>query len=211
MNVGLMFMSSRVGGVDDHFISDGRTPVPAAVSLLLLDAGVVTGLVTGITEVGQHVRPQAFIFGGHEAGQIVTWFNPAVTAQLIAMIDAFLLSQRQAFPPLIEVTQSSVDLTVMNTTCDQVLVFVDVKLDSTHTLGVMRVDVLHVLDFIKPLIHLHLFDGVAQGTKGAVTQKFLPHNFCPDDDVRVAVRVLWMRHHARTRVCAPVHLHTEEE
>lgn len=68
-------MSSRVSGVDGHFIPGGRTPVPAAVSLLLLDAGVVTGLVTGVTEVGQHVRPQAFILGGDEAGQIVTWFN----------------------------------------------------------------------------------------------------------------------------------------
>lgn len=73
--MGLMFMSSRVGGVDGHFVSGGRSPVPAAVSLLLLDAGVVTGLVTGVTEVGQHVRPQAFVLRGHKAGQIVTWFN----------------------------------------------------------------------------------------------------------------------------------------
>lgn len=191
-----MYVSSWICGVDGDFISRGRSSVPAAVTLLLLDTGVITGLVTRVTEVGQHVRPQAFVLGGHKAGQIVTGLNPAVTAQLIAMIDAFLLSQRQKFPSFIKVTQSSVDLTIVNTTCDQVLIFVDIKLHSTHALRVMRVDVLHMLDFFKALIHLHLFDGVAQGTEGAIVQKFLSHDLCSNNDLGVAVRVLWMRHRA---------------
>lgn len=48
---------SGVGGVDGGFVACGHAPVPAAVALLLLDAGVVPGLVAGIAEVGQHVRP----------------------------------------------------------------------------------------------------------------------------------------------------------
>lgn len=48
---------SGVGGVDGGFVAGGHAPVPAAVALLLLDAGVVPGLVAGIAEVGQHVRP----------------------------------------------------------------------------------------------------------------------------------------------------------
>lgn len=48
---------SGVGGVDSGFVACGHAPVPAAVALLLLDAGVVPGLVAGIAEVGQHVRP----------------------------------------------------------------------------------------------------------------------------------------------------------
>ena len=48
---------SGVGGVDGGFVACCHAPVPAAVALLLLDAGVVPGLVAGIAEVGQHVRP----------------------------------------------------------------------------------------------------------------------------------------------------------
>lgn len=50
-------MGSGVGGVDGGFIAGGHASVPAAVALLLLDAGVVPGLVAGVAEVGQHVRP----------------------------------------------------------------------------------------------------------------------------------------------------------
>lgn len=57
-------------------------------------------------------------------------------------------------PPVEESFIFSVLYIFGDLTCDQVLVFVDVKLDSTHTLRVMCVDVLHVLDFIKALIHL---------------------------------------------------------
>lgn len=48
---------SGVGGVDGGFVACGHAPVPAAVALLLLDAGVVPGLVAGIAEVGEHVCP----------------------------------------------------------------------------------------------------------------------------------------------------------
>lgn len=63
---------SGVGGVDGVLLVAGRhAPVPAAVALLLLDAGVVPGLVAGVAEVGQHVRPEALVLGGDEAGQVV--------------------------------------------------------------------------------------------------------------------------------------------
>lgn len=52
---------SGVGGVYGGFVTGRHAPVPAAVALLLLDAGVVPGLVAGIAEVGQHVRPQALV------------------------------------------------------------------------------------------------------------------------------------------------------
>lgn len=50
-------LCSWVGGVNGGFIAGCQASVPAAVALLLLDAGVVSGLVAGIAKVGQHVRP----------------------------------------------------------------------------------------------------------------------------------------------------------
>lgn len=40
--------------------------------------------------------------------------HPAVAAQLVSMIDALLLSQREAFPLLVEVAQTGVDLPVVH-------------------------------------------------------------------------------------------------
>lgn len=54
-------LRSGVGGVDGGFVTAGHPPVPAAVALFLLDTGVVPGLVAGVAEVGQHVRPQALV------------------------------------------------------------------------------------------------------------------------------------------------------
>lgn len=48
---------SGVGGVDGGFVACSHASVPAAVALLLLDAGVVPGLIARVSEVGQHVRP----------------------------------------------------------------------------------------------------------------------------------------------------------
>lgn len=48
---------SGVGGVDGGFVARSHASVPAAVALLLLDAGVVAGLIARISKVGQHVRP----------------------------------------------------------------------------------------------------------------------------------------------------------
>lgn len=48
---------SGIGGVDGGFVARGHASVPAAVALLLLDAGVVPGLIARIPQVGQHVRP----------------------------------------------------------------------------------------------------------------------------------------------------------
>ncbi len=52
-------------------VASAHASVPAAVALLLLDAGVVTRLIAGVAEVRQHVRPQALILGRDEAGQVV--------------------------------------------------------------------------------------------------------------------------------------------
>lgn len=56
-NSGRVLWGSGVSGVDGGFVACGHAPVPAAVALLLLDAGVVPGLVARVAEVGQHVRP----------------------------------------------------------------------------------------------------------------------------------------------------------
>lgn len=63
------------GGVDHGFVTGCHAPVPAAVTLLLLDAGVVSGLVARIAKVGQHVCPKALVLWGHQAGQVVARFN----------------------------------------------------------------------------------------------------------------------------------------
>lgn len=42
--------------------------------------------------------------------------HPAVAAQLVAMVEAFLLGQREALPPLVEVAQPGVDLVIIHST-----------------------------------------------------------------------------------------------
>lgn len=42
--------------------------------------------------------------------------HPAVAAQLVAVVDAFLLGQRETLPPLVEVAQPRVDLAVVHST-----------------------------------------------------------------------------------------------
>lgn len=56
-----MRKGSGVGGVNVDFFVHGHPSVPAAITLLLLDARVVLGLVAWVAKVGQHVRPEAFI------------------------------------------------------------------------------------------------------------------------------------------------------
>lgn len=56
-----MRKGSGVGGVDVDFVVHGHPSVPAAVTLFLLYAGVVLGLVARVAKVGQHVSPEAFI------------------------------------------------------------------------------------------------------------------------------------------------------
>lgn len=193
--------ASRVCGVDEELVASARSSVPAAVALFLLDAGVVTPLMTRVTEVWrQHVCPQTLVLRRDEAGHRVARLDPAVTAQLIAVVHALLLRQRQTLPSLVKVTQPRVQLPVVDAACDQILVFVDVELDSTHALEVVCVDVLHVLHLLEALIHLHLFDRVAQSAEQIVVQQLLPHDFSSDHDVGVTVRVLWMRRRARARV-----------
>lgn len=43
--------------------------------------------------------------------------HPAVAAQLVAMVDAFLLRQREALPPLVQVAQPRVNLAVVDSSC----------------------------------------------------------------------------------------------
>lgn len=73
--LGVVCLESGISGVDDGFIAGGHASVPAAVTLFLLDAGVVSGLVAGIAEVGQHVRPEALVLRSHKAGQVVAGLN----------------------------------------------------------------------------------------------------------------------------------------
>lgn len=75
-STGLMFRrfwcASGVGGVDGELVAGVRASVPAAVALLLLDAGVVAPLMARVAEVWrQHVCPQALVLGRDEAGQVV--------------------------------------------------------------------------------------------------------------------------------------------
>lgn len=43
--------------------------------------------------------------------------HPAVAAQLVAMVEAFLLGQREALPPLVEVAQPRVDPALVHSAC----------------------------------------------------------------------------------------------
>jgi len=45
--------------------------------------------------------------------------HPAVAAQLVAVVDALLLGQREALPPLVEVAQARVDLAIVHPTCSR--------------------------------------------------------------------------------------------
>lgn len=42
--------------------------------------------------------------------------HPAIAAQLVAMVEAFLLGQRESFPPLVEVAQPCVHLIIIHST-----------------------------------------------------------------------------------------------
>lgn len=45
--------------------------------------------------------------------------HPAVAAQLVAVVDALLLGQREVLPPLVEVAQARVDLAIVHPTCSR--------------------------------------------------------------------------------------------
>lgn len=62
---------SGVCGVDDAFVRGGPSSVPAAVTALLPDAGVVFGLVARVAEIREHVGPETLILGAREARQVV--------------------------------------------------------------------------------------------------------------------------------------------
>lgn len=66
---------SGVCGIDDAFVRGGPSSVPAAIATLLLDAGIVFGLVARVAEIGEHVCPETLILGGHKARQVVAGFN----------------------------------------------------------------------------------------------------------------------------------------
>lgn len=62
---------SGVCGIGGALVWVGPSSVPAAVATLLPDAGVVFGLVAGVTEIREHVGPETLILGAHEARQVV--------------------------------------------------------------------------------------------------------------------------------------------
>uniref|UniRef100_A0A0E9PUU0 Uncharacterized protein n=1 Tax=Anguilla anguilla TaxID=7936 RepID=A0A0E9PUU0_ANGAN len=61
MGIGERVGGSGVSGIDDGFVPDWHSSIPAAVALLLLDTGIVSGLVPGVSKVRNHVRPQALV------------------------------------------------------------------------------------------------------------------------------------------------------
>lgn len=141
----------------------------------------------------------------------MAWLNPAVAAQLVAMVDAFLLRQREALPPLVQVAQPRVNLAVVDSSCDQVLVFVDVKLHTAQTLRGVCVNVLHMLDFFKSFVHLHLLDSVAHGSKWSISQELLAHHFSSNHYVGVAESVLGVRESARAALRQLVNMQGAED
>lgn len=48
------------------------------------------------------------------AGSLLVATHPAVAAQLVAMVEALLLREREALPPLVDVAQPRVDLVVVD-------------------------------------------------------------------------------------------------
>lgn len=52
----------------------------------------------------------------HSRRLYVVFTHPAVAAQLVAVVEALLLRQRQPFPPLVEVAQPRVNLVVVHPT-----------------------------------------------------------------------------------------------
>lgn len=137
--------------------------------------------------------------------------NPAVAAQLVAMVDALLLCQREALPPLVHVAQPRVNLAIVDSSCYQVLVLVDVKLHTTQTLRGICVNVLHMLDFFKSFVHLHLLDRVAHGSKRSVSQELLAHHFSSNHYIGVAEGVLRVRQSARAALSQLVNLQGAED
>lgn len=66
---------SGVCGIDDAFVRGRPSSVPAAITTLLPDAGIVFGLVARVAEIGEHVGPEALVLGCHKARQVVTGFD----------------------------------------------------------------------------------------------------------------------------------------
>lgn len=47
----------------------------------------------------------------------MTGTHPALAAQLVAVVDALLLRQRESLPPLVEVTEASIEPALKHTAC----------------------------------------------------------------------------------------------
>lgn len=143
-----------------------------------------------MAKVGEHVCPNTLFLGGGKAGQIVAGPNLASTAQMITMIQSFTLGQSQPVPFLIPIAKASVNLPFIHAACNQILVLVDLQLDSTKTLRGFCVDVLNMWHYLEALVHLHLLDCVSHSSKWSIFHELLPHNFSSDHDVGVAESVL---------------------
>lgn len=171
---------SGVCGIDDAFVRGGPSSVPAAVAALLPDAGIVFGLVARVAEIGEHVGPETLVLGSNKARQVVAGLDLAVTTQVIPIVQPLALGEGELVPPLHKVAQPCVHLAIVDATCQQVLVLVDLQLKATETLGSFRVDVLHVGHLGEASVHLHLLDGVDQRAEGPLLYQLLPHHLGPD-------------------------------
>lgn len=195
---------SGVCGIDDAFVWGGPSSVPAAVATLLPDAGVVFGLVARGAEVREHVGPETLIVGAYKARQVVAGLDLAVTTQVIPIVQPLALGDGELVPPLHEVAQSYVYLPIIDTACQQVLVLVDLQLNTTETLRCFRVDVLHMGHPAEASVHLHLLNGVDQCAKGPLLHQLLPHHSGPDHYVGVAEGVLGVAGRACARLGAQI-------
>lgn len=57
------------------------------------------GLIARVPEIGEHVGPETFILGGHKARQVVAGLDLAIATQVVAVIEALALGQREVVPP----------------------------------------------------------------------------------------------------------------
>lgn len=82
---------SGVCGIDSGFVWGRCSSVPTAVTFLLPDADIVLSLVPHVSLVRQHIGPQALVLCCHKTWQVITGFDLAIAAELVAMIKTFAL------------------------------------------------------------------------------------------------------------------------
>ena len=90
--------------------------LPASAPLFGSYSSILALLLLGCFSFLIHIHLIHILPGSHfihilpESAVVAT--HPAVAAQLVAVVDALLLGQREALPWLVEITQPGVDLAV---------------------------------------------------------------------------------------------------